>query len=361
MIPSIGFDLDQCLVEAFNLVPFILFFEVNLKGLTLENQALVKKSRDIFYELVASSEAKSPHIFRPSLLKLFPSLIKLKKEGKINRMFIYSNNGHLEILNAIDHILALILKKAPYSVNEADLIMEDGRQHVLTPRIYIASSCRLNTEPIDSNRFREKSLAGIQACLNETIPASDLWFVDDSLQHRDLITNLGDHYINVEAYKIHISNDKLVNFFIQSLPKRIFMPNMPLYNTFIPLINKIFILENPTFYPTGKEAHQTLVEKLHKVMTNNKIFKPESTSRGWTTKKIEDDYNIVKKLLAANSASKEHMKKVASYKTPYNERTPLGYKPFDGGNYKGPKAPKAPNNSRAKRFRILRTRRKSRK
>ena len=357
MIPSIGFDLDQCLVEAFNLVPFILFFEVNLKGLTLENQTLVKKSRDIFYELVASSEAKSPHIFRPSLLKLFPSLLKLKKEGKINHMFIYSNNGHLEILNAIDHILALILKKAPYSVNENELIMENGRQHVLTPRIYIGSSCRVNTEPIDANRFREKSLAGIQACLNESISASDLWFVDDSLQHRDLITKLGDHYINVEAYKIHVSNEKLINFFIQSLPKRIFMPNMPLYNTFIPLINKIFILENPTFYPTGKESHATLVEKLHKVMGNNKIFKPETSSRVWTTKKIEDDFNIVKKLLTTPQ-TKESMQKPSSYKTPYTERTPLGYKPFDGGNYKGPKGP---SNSRARRFRILRTRRKSRK
>lgn len=364
MIPSIGFDLDQCLVEAFNLVPFILFFEVNLKGLSLEDKKIIKTSREIFYDLVASSEAKAPHIFRPSLLKLFPSLIKSKKEGKINHMFIYSNNGHLEILNAIDHILALILKKAPYSVNEQDLLMEDGRYHVLTPRIYIGSQCRIDAEPVDSNRFREKSLAGIQACLHESISANDLWFVDDSLQHRDLITKLGNHYINVEAYKIHISNDKLVSFFIQSLPKRIFMPSMPLYTTFIPLINKIFILENPTFYPTGKEAHATLVEKLHNVMSKNAIFKPESTSRPWATKKIETDYNVVKKLLAVNTPLTESTQKPSSYKTPYNEKTPLGYKPFYGGKYKGPKGPKGPkdpSNSRTRRFRILRTRRKTRK
>ena len=352
MIPSIGFDLDQCLVEAFNLVPFILFFEVNLKGVNPEDQILVKKSRDIFYELVASSEAKDPHIFRPSLLKLFPSLIKLKKEGKINHMFIYSNNGHIQILNAIDHILALIMKKAPYSVNEGDLIREDGRLHVLTPRIYIDSTCRLATEPIDTNKFREKSLAGIQACLNESISAKDLWFVDDSLQHRDLITKLGEQYINVEAYKIHISNEKLVEFFIQSLPKRVFIPSMPLYKTLIPLINKIFILENPTFYPTGKEGHSTLIEKLRSAMSKNSVFKPETSSRSWGTKKIETDYNVVKKLLAntpVNSIQKD------SYKTPYTEKTPLGYKPFYGGKYRGL------NTSRARRFRILRTRRKSRK
>ena len=351
MNPSIGFDMDQCLVEAYNLVPFILFFEVNLKGINPEDQILIKKSRDIFYELIASSEAKDPHIFRPSLLKLFPSLIKLKKEGKINHMFIYSNNGYIQILNAIDHILALILKKSPYSVNESDLIKEDdGRLHVLTPRIYIDSTCRVTTEPIDSNKFREKSLAGIQACLNESIPASNLWFVDDSLQHRDLISKLGEQYINVEAYKIHISNEKLVDFFIQSLPKRVFMPSMPLYKTLIPVINKIFILENPTFYPTGKEGHATLIDKLHTIMKQNTFFKPETTSRGWTTKKIETDYNIVKKLLPGNS-----VEKVASYKTPYIEKTPLGYKPFYGGKYKGP------NTSLKRRFRILRTRRKSRK
>jgi len=366
MIPSIGFDLDQCLVEAFNLVPFILFFELNLKGLSLENQTLIKKSREIFYELIASSEAKAPHIFRPSLLKLFPSLIKLKKEGKIKHMFIYSNNGHVEILNAIDNILALIMKKSPYSINEHDLILEDGRLHVLTPRIYIGSSCRIDIEPIDNNKFREKSLAGIQACLNETIAAHDLWFVDDSLQHRDLIEKLGTHYINVEPYKMHISNEKIINFFIQSLPKRVFMPNMPLYNTIIPLINKIFFLENPSFYPSGREGQSTLVEKLHNIMIRNTIFKPESSSKGWGIKKIEDDYNVVKKLLSANTQSKDFIQANvnSSYKSPYTERTPLGYKPFYGGNYKGPRGPrgpKDPSNSRAKIVRILRTRRKSRK
>ncbi len=161
MIPSIGFDMDQCLVEAFNLVPYIIFFETKLRGIDLETQALIKKSRDIFYELIAASEITNPTIFRPSLVKLIAELIREKKQGKIKHMFIYSNNGYLQILNAIDHILALIITKAPYSVNENDLIWEDGRQHVLTPRIYIDSTCRVNTEPKIVN-FREKSLFSVQ-------------------------------------------------------------------------------------------------------------------------------------------------------------------------------------------------------
>jgi hypothetical protein len=367
MIPSIGFDMDQCLVEAFNLVPFILFFEVNFKVLLLEPgvQALIKKSRDIFYDLIASSEAShtnhvsNAHIFRPSLLKLFPALIKLKKEGKINHMFIYSNNGYLQILNAIDHILALILKKAPYSVNENDLILEDGRLHVLTPRIYIDSTCRVNTEP-KIDRFREKSLAGIQACLNESISPSELWFFDDSMQHRDLITRLGEHYINVEAYESHMSNKTLIKFFIKSMPGEVFKPGTALYQTIIPLINKLFIFEQPTFYPTGKESQERLIEKFHEIMSKNAYFKPKNTSKKWSTEKINSDYNVVKKVLEYFSSDlgahpRASIKRLR-YKTTHTEKTPAGNTPFYGG-----RLTKGPNTSRRRRFRKLRTRRKSRK
>jgi hypothetical protein len=345
MLPSIGFDMDQCLVEAFNLVPFILFFETRLRGIDLETHDILKKSRSIFYDLVAAHEIATPTIFRPSLIKLIAELIRQKKEGKIKHMFIYSNNGYLQILNAIDHILALIIKKAPYSINDQDLVWEDGRQHVLTPRIYIDSTCRVNTEP-KVVHFREKSLAGIQACLNETIPAENLWFLDDSLQHTDLRTRLGNRYINVEAYKIHISNASLVNFFIKSLPKRVFIQNMPLYNAVIPAINKIFILERPTFYPTGKESHERLVEKFHEAMTKNDVFKPEIASRKWTKQKTETDYSAIKKLLPTFTSGYQATQGVN--REAHRTLTPrLTY----GGS----------PNSRRRKFRILRTRRKSRR
>ena len=346
MIPSIGFDMDQCLVEAFNLVPFILFFEIKLRGVDLETQELLKKSRDIFYDLVATHEISTPTIFRPSLVKLVAELIRQKKEGKIKHMFIYSNNGYLQILNAIDHILALIIKKAPYSVNDQDLIWEDGRQHVLTPRIYIDSTCRVNTEPKIVN-FREKSLSGIHACLNDNIPAEELWFLDDSLQHTDLRTKLGSRYINVEAYKVHMSNNILVKFFLKSLPKRVFIPSMPLYNTLIPLINKVFIFENALFYPTGKETSDRLVEKFHESMTKNEVFKPEIASRKWTKQKVETDYTSIKKLLPSFSLAYKSTSRL-NKGTPRTQTTP---RQTYGGN----------PISRRNRFRILRTRRKNRK
>jgi hypothetical protein len=351
---SIGFDMDQCLVEAFNLVPFILFFEINLKGIDQKNQILIKKSRDIFYELVASSEASSPHIFRPSLLKLFPSLIKLKREGKIKHMFIYSNNGYLQILNAIDHILALILKKSPYSVNEADLNKEeDGRLHVLTPRIYIDSPCRVDTEPKIVN-FREKSLLGIQTCLNDQVQANELWFVDDSLQHLDLKNKLGSQYINVEAYKIHVSNKTLVEFFIRALPKEVFIKGTTLYSTIIPIINKIFIFDQPLFYPTGKESLERLIQTFHEVMSKNMVFKPETTSRKWTTKKIETDYNVVKKLIGLNPVVAPSATQKIIQRQTYNNRTPFEERPFYGGS-------ELPVSSRSSNRGKLRTRRKNRK
>jgi hypothetical protein len=325
-----------------------LFFEIRLRGINLETQDIIKKSRDIFYDLVAAHEIASPTIFRPSLVKLIAELIREKKQGKIKHMFIYSNNGYLQILNAIDHILALIIKKSPYSINDQDLVWEDGRQHVLTPRIYIDSTCRVNTEPKVVN-FREKSLAGIQSCLNETIPAEELWFLDDSLQHTDLKTKLGNRYINVEAYKIHISNTTLANFFIKSLPKRVFIQNMPLYTALIPAINKVFIFENTVFYPTGKETHERLVEKFHEAMTKNEVFKPEIASRKWTKQKIETDYSSIKKLLPVLNSI--HKTSRALYDKSYRTQDANTPRLIYGGN----------PNSRRNRFRKLRTRRKSRK
>jgi hypothetical protein len=349
MIPSIGFDMDQCLVEAFNLVPFILFFEINLRGVDLKIQEMVRKSRDIFYELVAENEVKSPTIFRPSIIKLMPDLIRLRKEGKIKHMFIYSNNGYVQILNAVDTILALIMKKLPRPIDDMDLIKEDGRLHVLTPRIYIDSPCRANTEQKIVN-FREKSLAGIQECLNESIAAEELWFLDDSLQHTDLKNKLGSRYINVEAYKVHISNRILVEFFIKSFPKEVFLQEKQnkLYTSIIPAINTLFTFKDLPFNPSGREGEERMVKKFHDSMSKSEVFKPNpTTSVKWSESKILKDYNKLKHLvLTSNSVRKSppvHYQR--------SIRTPNTSRPVHGGS----------PNSRRRRFRILRTRRKSRK
>ena len=184
--------------------------------------------------------------------------------------------------------------------------------------------------------------------MNDNIPAEELWFLDDSLQHTDLKTKLGNRYINVEAYKVHISNNILVNFFLKSLPKRVFISNMPLYDALIPVINKVFIFENAVFYPTGKEPHERLVEKFHEAMIKNEIFKPEIASRKWTKQKVETDYTLIKKLLPLFTSAD----KATPILNRNLERTPLTNPGrIYGGN----------PSSRRNRFRILRTRRKSRR
>jgi hypothetical protein len=194
--------------------------------------------------------------------------------------------------------------------------------------------------------------------LNDNISAEELWFLDDSLQHTDLKTKLGNRYINVEAYKVHISNTILVNFFLKSLPKRVFISNMPLYDAVIPVINKVFIFENAVFYPTGKEPHERLVEKFHEAMTKNEIFKPEIASRKWTKQKVETDYSSIKKLLPSfTSAYKTtqgiHKNQIRTQRLNQDvvRTPPTNPRRTYGGN----------PSSRRKRFRILRTRRKSRK
>ena len=347
MTPSIGFDFDQCLTEAYTLVPFILFFEVRLpqalksSGIDSHLKERLEKFKNIFYERIAANEVHvKGHIFRPAMLKLLPKLIKLRQEGQIKRMFIYSNNGILQLINAVDHILALVLKKSPYSVNETELIMEDGQLHVLTPRIHIDNPHRISTEKKDSAGFREKTLHGIQECLGENINPSDLRFLDDSREHLHLMESLGNHYILTEPYKVYFPNQELAKFFIESFPVEAFTPGNTISSIILTEINTIL----PGFRPSGQETRSSLIEKLKKVL---RVFSPRGSGRlasRWTEDHINTDYRHLEKLLNIPM----HSVQAKEYIIPTVYKTPVGGKRIQPV-------------SRRSRFRILRTRRKSRK
>jgi hypothetical protein len=275
MSPSIGFDFDECLVQAYTMVPFVLLFEILLPratrvpGVSKDIKFYIEKARSVFYQRVANNEIKTKGtLFRPSLLKLMPKLVKLRQEGKINRLFIYSNNGINELLNVVDHILALTLRKAPYSINDEELLKEADGLHVLGPRIHIDNPCRISTEPKGADGFREKTLSGIQGCLGESILEKDLWFLDDTEYHKNLMEHLKGNYIVVESYPVHLSNKVLAEMFIDSFPLEFLLPPSPVALTLLSEINRIM----PGFRPGIKETKKTLIEKLGKVL--NKFSEP---------------------------------------------------------------------------------------
>ena len=364
MSPSIGFDFDECLAQAYTLVPFVLFFEILLpKALKLSTikpslKLYLEKFKGIFYERIAANEvAKKGIIFRPSFLNLLPKLIKLRNQGKINHLFIYSNNGLLELIDAVDHILALVLKKSPYLINDNELILENGQLHTLTPRIHINNPCRVSTETRDVSGFSEKTLTGIQTCLNESISAENLWFIDDSREHVSLMQSLGSQYIPVEPYKIFLSNTKLAKFFLESFPVEAFIPGNDVSLIVLTELNRLFMKQkNNNFRPTGNEGKDTLIEKLKIPLRE---FSPRGSGKliqPWKEDYVNLDYKFLEKsLLPVINTLKTTNNPISHiYTPPVGGKLPVGKLPIG-------KSPTGPSVSLSNKNFKLRTRRKRQK
>jgi hypothetical protein len=320
MPPSVGFDFDECLVQAYTIVPFVLLFEVLLPramkvpGYSKNAKFYINKARNVFYQKIAENEVRTKGtLFRPSLLKLMPKLVKLRQEGKIHKLFIYSNNGINELLNVVDHILALTLKK--YNVNEGELIKESDGLHVLVPRIHIDNPCRISIEPKGADGFREKTLSGIQGCIGENISEKDLWFLDDTEYHKDLMDKLKDNYIVVESYSVYLSNKALADMFIDSFPLEFFLPGSHVAAGLLPEINKLM----PGFRPTSKETKASLVEKFGKVL--NKFSEPGAgrVMGVWKEDHVNSD---LKKIETKLSTVLNPKNQTLDYPTVYN--APIG-------------------------------------
>jgi hypothetical protein len=339
MSPSIGFDFDECLVQAYTMVPFVLLFEILLPratrvpGLSKDVKFYIEKARSVFYQRVANNEVKTKGtLFRPSLLKLMPKLVKLRQEGKINKLFIYSNNGINELLNVVDHILALTLKKAPYSVNDGELLKEADGLHVLGPRIHIDNPCRASTEPKGADGFREKTITGIQGCLGENILEKDLWFLDDTEYHKNLMEHLKGNYIVVESYSVHLSNKVLAEMFIDSFPLEFLLPPSPVSITLLGEINRIM----PGFRPGIKETRKGLIEKLGKVL--NKFSEPGAgRAMGvWKEDHVNADLQKIEQKLSG--AINQPVAVISNYPSTYT--APVGgasaySAPFNGARHRG--------------------------
>jgi len=323
MSPSIGIDFDECLVQAYTIVPFVLLFEIllpramKLPGYSKTAKFYIYKARDVFYQKLANNEVKTKGtLFRPALLKLMPKLLKLRQEGKLHKLFIYSNNGINELLNTVDYILALTLQKAPYNVTNGELINEENKLHVLAPRIHIDNPCRVANEVKGVDGFREKTLLGIQQCLGENVSKEELWFIDDTEYHTDLMGHLKEKYVVVESYSVHLSNKVLAEMFIDSFPLEFFLPGSPVASTLLPEINRLM----PGFRPTKKETKASLIEKFGKVL--NKFSEPGAgrAMAVWKEDHVNSDLKKIETKLSAAIDKQEPV--VSNYPTVYS--VPVG-------------------------------------
>jgi hypothetical protein len=341
MTPSIGFDFDECLVQAYTMVPFVLLFEILLPramkvpGISKDVKFYIDKACSVFYQKVADNEVKTKGtLFRPSLLKLMPKLVKLRQDGKINKLFIYSNNGINELLNVVDRILALTLKNTHYGVNDGELLKEADGLHVLGPRIHIDNQCRVSTETKGADGFREKTLRGIQQCLGDNITEKELWFVDDTEYHRNLMDYLKDNYIVVESYSVHLSNKALAEMFIDSFPLELLLLGSPVATILHSEINRIM----PGFRPRLKETKSSLIEKFIKVL--NKFSAPGAgRSMGvWKEDHVNSDLQKIEKRLsgAINQEPVVISNYPATYSAPIGGAHASAYSaPLKGARHRG--------------------------
>lgn len=313
MSPTIGFDFDRCLAEAYTLVPFVVLLEILIPNALKKRETnklatiILEKSKLIFYRRIAAYELQTKGtMFRPSFLRLLPKLIKLRQQGLINKLFIYSNNTIPEIIHVSDHILTLILQELPYSVKKDEFILEESNLHTFSPRIHRDNISR-NSE-IMQGEFREKSLEGIQACLDEDILESDLWFFDDTRDHRKLMNQIGNQYIVVEPYTVKLSNRALAELFIGSFDISLFYPGSQIGTILLDCINHPSLM--PGFRPKRSDDQAKIIERFIEVLNT---FSPGGS--GYLKRSWNIEYSINdKKYLEQGIARVLNQKKQKSIK-----------------------------------------------
>jgi hypothetical protein len=374
MAPIVGFDFDECLAYGYSIMPIILFLEhllikeLRVKGISAQTREAMLVARANFYNALAENEVATKGLMiRPSFLRVLPTLLKMRSKGEIQSVFIYSNNTNTTLIDVVDHILALTLVKL--GVPEAHLLNEPygsvKRLHALSPRLFRTSECR-SEEPLKIE-FKEKTLAGILRCVGLSVPESDVWFLDDSPDHKSLINSLKTNYLQMKRYEVQLKNTRLTELLISSFNKDAFNPMLEMGIVFLKAYSKLethFIVvppgekyifkENPRFNPKSSDDLKKIAEKL-KISLD--AVSPSATGRakGWTEVETNTDYAMIMKRLERLFNPKRSNGFIAQ-PSELDTATATAYRePFVGGRQS---SKRSPVNSRSRKKRLFTRRRK---
>jgi hypothetical protein len=374
MAPIIGFDFDECLTYAYSIMPIILFLEqllikeLSVQGVSEQTREAILLQREGFYNAIAENEiATKGLILRPSFLRILPKLLQMRSNGEIKSMFIYSNNTNISLINVVDHILALTLVKL--GVPEQHLINEQygpvKRLHALSPRLFRSSNCR-SEEPL-KDEFKEKTFEGIIKCLDLNVSESDVWFLDDSEDHKSLMHSLKSNYLQMKKYNMQINNTRLAELFIRSFSKDAFNPSLEMGRVFLKAyrtLEKNFVLAGEQPYPMNEysEFDPRPTDNLKKIAEKLKhsLNLVSASARGkiktWTAGETNADYAMIMKRLEPIFNSKQPSK-LLDHNSLLNIETATAYRePFVGGRQS---SKRSPVNSRSRKKRLFTRRRKT--
>jgi len=315
MIPELGFDFDECLAQGYSMLPIILFLEgflvkeYNSTAVSSDVKTALKNAKTVFYDRIASNEVASKGtILRPSFLKVLPDLLKKRKDGKVDSLFIYSNNENRLLINIIDHILALTLLKLNVSKEYLLENEKDGLLHTMTPRITKLDACRSNEPTV--NKFKEKTFEGVQTCLGKSLSENSLWFFDDTRDHKALISKIKANYIETKKYEVKLRNSKLAELLVISFPKDAFNPNTPIGKVFLKAYSNLeaqFIVvpagelyltkDNPRLNLKGAEDQKKIVELLTLSLKEISPLSSGNLKRNWSAADISADVSKILKAI----------------------------------------------------------------
>ena len=208
------FDMDETLAELYSVYYFIASLRLQQtiseynRGLFLNKKfhnSLIK-AYDLFLAKVLEEETSSKPlgILRPGILGVMKELDKLRKQGLIHHVVIYSNNGHLGSLEFIRDLIHLHL----------------GNNKLVGDCIHLDHPMR-KAERV--GRSSNKTWDVLRAIIMEgpcggprNLEVNRVFFFDDLL-HGDLKKNLGDNYFRVPAYDFKASVDRLALIYKEAI------------------------------------------------------------------------------------------------------------------------------------------------
>lgn len=200
------FDLDETMAQLYSMYYFIA--SLKLKDYVGESRAYMlayfpeslfeeqERAYHLFVKRILEEETSATPlgIIRPGLLDIMKRLNKLKCNGKVEHVIIYSNNGYLPSLEFIRDLIHLHV----------------GNNKLITECIHRTHFLRT-----EESNWMIKSWSTLRHILihgscrvPENISPASVFFFDD-LHHNDLQTHLANHYYQVPSYQFRPSFERI--------------------------------------------------------------------------------------------------------------------------------------------------------
>jgi hypothetical protein len=210
----LAFDLDGTLGNFLILWKFLCglrrneFYKTTPPG-SIEPSKDLEWELDISYSSLVKRIAEaetSPTplgIFRPRIFDMLKAVAKLKTQGKIEGVIMYTNNSSLSLVNLVRDVVHYIVK----------IQLFDGIFHYIHP---IRPVSPRTGKPSPNKTWTEMMilLQAIGAPL--TLQPENVMFFDDQM-HTDLIRRLGDNYVRVNEYTYNPPLSSIVDLYSNAL------------------------------------------------------------------------------------------------------------------------------------------------